>query len=162
MSRSSVPASTENSTSIESQSFGQSSLFYPVVVLAILYCGSLIGLAFFTSRPQVLNPVQIRESSLIVSGTLVSSKENGVTLAVKQVWKGSIERETVFVRDLSASRLEGSDLWIVPLRRVSSEEYIVTPRKNSSPESPQRLIYSAEPATLNKLKSLLSPDASAP
>lgn len=163
MPKSSQPAATEKKSPTEPRQPGRSSLFYPVVALAIVCCGSLIGLACFTSNKQdVLNPVQIRESSLIVSGTLESSGKQGVTITIDQVWKGRAETEKVFVRDLSASRMKGSDVWIVPLKRASRTEYSVTPLKNASPASPHKLVYPANPETLNKLKSLLSPDASAP
>jgi hypothetical protein len=162
MPQSSEPAATENQTASELQQPSRSPLFSPVVAMAIVYCGSLIGLAFFTSNQDVLNPVQIRESSLIVSGILDSSGKQGVTITIEQVWKGRAETKNVFVRGLSASHLKGSDIWIVPLKRASRTEYMVTPLKNSSPDSPKKLIYPANPETRNKLKSLLSPDAPAP
>lgn len=160
-----MPKSSETAgtaTSTVSQHPGQSPWFYPVVALTVLYCGSLIGLAIFTSNPVVLNPAQIDESSLIVSGVLDTSNENGVTIRVNEVLKGRIETETVVVKDPPASQLNEQTDWIFPLIRVSRTEYIVTPLKHSSPADPRKLVYPADPATLNKLKSLLSPDPSAP
>jgi len=146
------------SDSAELQKAGNPLLWYAVLTLAVLYCGFLIGLALFTSNPVVLNPYQIRSSSLIVSGMLESAGQRGVTIRIEKVWKGKADSDTLFVRDLSAAHLEGSHVWIVPLRRVSPTDYVVTPRKNASSAATHPLLYPADPDTLNKLKSLLSPD----
>lgn len=143
-----------------SQTSGRSPLLYAVVALTVLNCGFLIGLALFTSNPVVLNPDQIRKSSLVVTASLESSEQRGAALSIKKVWKGAAETDTVFVRDLSAAQLRGSDVWIFPLSpAVSSTDYVVTPRKHASAAT-KPLVYPADPDTLNKLKSLLSPDDS--
>jgi hypothetical protein len=141
----------------ESQTAGNPLLLRAVITLAVLNCGFLIGVALFTSNPIVLNPHQIRTSSLIVSGSLESSEKRGVTIKIEEIWKGKADTDAVFVRDLSAARFRGSDIWILPLSRVSPTEYSVTPGKNASATA-KPLLYPADPDTLNKLKSLLSPD----
>lgn len=146
--------------SAESQTPGKSLLFYAVIALAVVYCGSLIGLALLTSNPVVLNPYQIRNSSLIVSGSLESSQTEGATLRIEKIWKGSAGTETVFVRHLTAADLRGHDVWIVPLKQNSSTAYEVTPLKNASSAGSAQLLYPADLDTVNKLKSLLSPDDS--
>jgi hypothetical protein len=154
------PASSSTSDSAESQKAGRPVLLYAVITLAVLYCGSLIVLALFTSNPVVLNSVQIRTSSLVVSGTLDSSEDRGVTIKIKKIWKGEASTDTLFVRDLSAAQLKGSEVWILPLSRSreSPTDYVVTPRKDASSAVTKPLLYPADPVTLNKLKSLLSPD----
>lgn len=150
-------ASHASGDSVESRTADKSLLMYAVIALGVLNGGFLIGLALFTSNPIVLNPHQFRSSSLIVSGSVESSGDRGVTISIDRIWKGSADNDTVFVRDLSAAQFEGSDVWILPLNRVSATEYIVTPRKNAS-AAHKPLLYPADPDTLNKLNSLLSPD----
>jgi hypothetical protein len=111
----------------------------------------LVVLAATTANPVVLNQLQIRRSSLIVSAQLVDPA--GGRLTVKKIWHGEPTAAEIRVANLrDIDQAHAGKLCIVPLMRTSGAEYFI----GAVPEAPERpVVYRETPEAIEQLKQIL-------
>ena len=115
-----------------------------VFVLAVAWYVVLISLAAITGNPVTLNRIQLRESSLVVVGSV---DENG-TVSHILVFKGVAPEGEIVVAPFSWPAGD----YILPLRKAGAGRLEVTP--SELPDNPP-LIYPANDQSVEQLQQIL-------
>jgi hypothetical protein len=123
-------------------------------LLAGSWWASLAAMALLTSNPVTLNRLQIRESQLVVSGTVQDLAKGTVT--VEQEWKVATNAKTLSVSNLAQTAAREGETYLLPLSRNDAESYRITP---ALLPNGGLLIYPAVPEALEQLRTLLAEPA---
>jgi hypothetical protein len=138
-----------------------------ILALAGAWCGTLLGLVLAAANPIVVNRVQILHAEVVAEGQW--SPGRPPQLAVRRVWKGTLEPGTIaVVGALPEQSISGAV--IVPLSRNRDGVWTVSggvlanpPRETRSewfpvPAEVRPLVYPASKEVERQLRELL-PDA---
>ncbi|MDG2389155.1 MAG: hypothetical protein P8M30_07530 [Planctomycetaceae bacterium] len=136
--------------------------FWIVIGLFAFYACFLMGLAFATANPVLINARQIENSQLVFVGQVLEVGESTVEFQLKELLKGEWDQETILVSGFKPNQVVEGENWVVPALFLSAESTQITPLSFHPNAKPTSLVYPSDKKTVDNLKSRLSSGEDSP